>query len=385
MVVAQRSGRQAIGDAREEPEQEDYGAQAAHKHRLFEAGIARRLQEAIGGQEAPKREPGEGDGGGGGREESAAFLGRERVQFIPGSLTPVFAEAGRDHPVGHPGAGRREHEGGDAHKVPIGGAGDGVAGLHHVRRGLGKAGQEDVDRADQQVGAVAAGDPGEGGGKPRERVAADRVEGGRGEGDQQHVADLAARVGHNAREDDHRRDQAARGGEDGEAEGGAHQPRVFGDADAEQAHQRDPQGRVGEEVADGFQQHPVHPLEGEQVHHGHGLAVAGMDRGDPRGVEDPGKDDDRRGEREEEGGGVGQGVAGAFDRIEQPGQQGGTGWGGFRLGHRHDEAEAGDHGKPGVRFLGGRTGALDRRVTSVLPARRREPRSPGGRLNRCRG
>jgi hypothetical protein len=47
---------------------------------------------------------------------------------------------------------------------------------------------------------------------------------------------------------------------------------------------------------------------------------------------------------------VGEGVAGAFDRIEQSGQQGGAGWGGFRRGHPDDEAEAGARGKPTAHF-----------------------------------
>ena len=77
-------------------------------------------------------------------------------------------------------------------------------------------------------------------------------------------------------------------------------------------------------------------------------------------MEDPGQDHHCRGEREEEGGWVGEGVAGAFDCIQQTGQEGGAGRGGFRRGHPDDEAEPGDHGKPGVRFAGGRVGALNR-------------------------
>lgn len=55
-----------------------------------------------------------------------------------------------------------DEEGRGRHEIIAGGGGDLVGGINELGRFLGDAGQQRIDRADQQVGGIAARDAGEG-------------------------------------------------------------------------------------------------------------------------------------------------------------------------------------------------------------------------------
>jgi hypothetical protein len=140
-----------------------------------------------------------------------------------------------------------------------------VAGVEQLRGLLRDAGEQRVDGADEQVGAVAAGDARERGGHPGDGVAAHREEDHARERHQDDVAGLARGVRHHAGEDDRHGQQPRRRAQHQRADAGAQQSALLSDADAEHRDQHGAERREVDEVANQVLDDHAQPVAVEQA------------------------------------------------------------------------------------------------------------------------
>jgi hypothetical protein len=123
------------------------------------------------GHDAPEDDGGEEGEDDEGVSEPLPLGGVERAKVAVGLLGPgVRAETRDDELLGDPRPGRSDQERGDGEEVVVRGGADGVRGIDDVRGLLREAGEERVDRPEDEVRAVAARDPGERRGEAGERV-----------------------------------------------------------------------------------------------------------------------------------------------------------------------------------------------------------------------
>ena len=126
---------------------------------------------------------------------------------------------------------------------------------------------------------------------PAKRVTPDRQEDHRPQRHQQHVADLAGRVGEDAGEDDDEGEQACGAESTKQPQRRSDQAAALGDADAEHGDQHRAQRREAGEVRDHVGQDAVQSGDGEQAHRLDRLSRARVDGADAEPVGNAGNKD----------------------------------------------------------------------------------------------
>ncbi len=134
--------------------------------------------------------------------------------------------------------------------------------MHGLRR---NAGEERIGGSDDEVRRETAGDAREGGGQSGHRVTPVSHKHQRADRDKHDVARVGGDVGHDAEENDDRRDEAARGDRHGALEDRRNVTAGFRDADAKHRYKHNAEGREAGEVLYGRGEHIDDALLVEQA------------------------------------------------------------------------------------------------------------------------
>ena len=253
------------------------------------------------------------------RRESAAPCRRRRRRRRRRRPHPRHraAEARRDHSLRDPPAEPGDQERRDGHEVVVRRGAHDVRRVDDARRFLRQAGEQRVDRAEHEIGAVAARYAGERGREAEHRMAAGRLEDQRCQRHQQHVADFARRIRHHAANTTTGVSSARGELQHEHAHQRADQARDLGDADADHRHQHRAERREAREVGDEAGQDPVQPVDGQQAHRLDQLAGGRVRHGEVELRGDARDTHDQHGEQRKQRGRVGQRVADPLDHVEE--------------------------------------------------------------------
>ena len=231
-------------------------------------------------------------------------------------------------PVGHARLGDahrdQRHHGGDQHRGDhdepvVARRRHHAVGLDDRRRLRGQAGEHRVHRAEQQVGAVAAGHRRERGGDAGQRRAAGQLEQKAGEGNQHHIAGVEGEARHHPGERHRHHQRAVRGAPHQRRQAGAQQAGMLGDAQPQHRHQHHAQRRETGEVGDHLAEQKGEAVAVEQRTHLNAAVLQRVRRGQPGRRQQRAQRQHQQTQPDEQQGGVRQAVAGAF----QPGQPAG--------------------------------------------------------------
>ena len=237
-------------------------------------------------------------------------------------MSAVAVQPGLHHPVGDNGAQNRDQKGGDGKKEIV------AHDLYFIVRvddgygGLGDAGQQGIQCADQQIGGEAPGDSRESCGQTCQRMAAAGPEDQSTQGQQDHISGIGGDVGHDAQKDQHGSQKFPRGDAHKPLEQGIDHTGLLCHADPQHGHQHHAQGGISGKIPDGAGEHAGKALPGQQADNGYsgigqpaiGNQLAGG--ADIQSIAEGGDQNDRQGKQGKQNHGMGQGVADALNTAE---------------------------------------------------------------------
>ena len=319
LVVADDLGAHAVGDGHGKEEHQKNGHQRVEEGRGDDAeglGVAQNTVFGHHGEQHEENVDGTADEG---RTQTAAFFrGHGHVFTAQSAFMHGHAfETGFDELFRKEDDDGRDNEGGSRHEVPVDGGVHGEGGVDDLGGLLGDGGQAHVGTHDQNVGVQTGGAAGETGGHTGQRITAESLEDHGAEGRHHHEGGAGGHVAHDAAEGDDGGNHAAGGAENGGAKHGGEQAYFFRHAEAEHHDEHEAERLETDEVVHAALEEPSQTVDGHEALNDQRLSL-GIDHGDPLQQEGENHDDQR--EDHEDGDGVGQPVAGAFNEAENTGK-----------------------------------------------------------------